>query len=156
MYKEADKQTWLKYWHAEQSFPQWFKSANDVWTMTEDEFIGFCEQCWKIYELDNTALIYVEKIGEHANIHCSILRDADVDVLVASLVDVRIELLKQFKMVFGFVVRQNKGLRRICEKMGMKQNGVKMLHGEFHGKVIEWLCYVIFPIENRRSLLSLT
>lgn len=154
MYKEVtDEATWLKYWDAEHQFPQWFIEANDVWIMTEESFLGFCRQCWKIYEVDGQALIYIEKIGDNAEIHVAVLRGADVKTISPSLIELRQEVLKAFEMLFGWIVRQNRGMQRIAEAIGMKFYGLRMYHGHFHGQVIEWHCYSmskadIFVIEN--------
>jgi RimJ/RimL family protein N-acetyltransferase len=149
----TDTATLLKYWDAEHQFPQWFVEANDVWIMTEELFLGFCQQCWKIYEVDGQALVYVEKIGDNAEIHVSVLRGIDVQTILPSLIELRNEVLKHCEMLFGWMVRQNKGMQRVAEAIGMKFYGLKMFHGAFHGRVIEWRCYSmlktdIFIIEN--------
>lgn len=151
MYREVtDKATWLKYWNEEHTFPQWFIEANDVWTADKDSFLTFCRNCWGIFEIDGQCLVYVEKTGE---IHVAVLREVDIDAVQTGLIALRNYLLNTFTMLFGWIVRQNKGMQRVAKIIGMNFYGIKMFHGVFHERVIEWHCYSmlktdVFAIEN--------
>lgn len=152
---------WLKYWDAEHQFPKWFVDAHNVWLISLEDYLDFCRQCWKVYEIAGCGLLFVEKVESGAEIHLSIVRGADIMELTKGFIEVRRELLDSFDMIFGWVLRQNRGLQRICQQLGMEFYGVKMLHGSSHGKVLEWRCYSMrrgdfFLSIDNRSLLSLT
>ena len=140
-HETKDKDTLLKYWKDDHEAPLWFREDNDTWHLTEDVFLGFCEQCWKIFEIDGHALLYVEKIGENANIHFSLLRGTPVPM--DDLQELKAYLLSEFNMVFGWITKHNRGLMKVCEQLGLNDYGVRMYHGENRGKVTEWRCYSV-------------
>lgn len=140
----------LKFREAEAQSPRWYKDACDVWNLDEDTFLGFCEQCYRIYELGD-AIIYCEKTSDTTvEIHFSILRGGKIDV--DDLKTLRDELLKEFDMVFGWVVNRNYAVKRICEKVGLRHYGVTMLHGSTHGKPIEWQAYSINKLQLNKNI----
>lgn len=149
----------LKYWEAEQQSPRWLRESNDVWRISQEDYLEFCGQCWKIYDLDD-AMLYVERFGDRAEIHINALPEVNIENLVQRLIDIRKELFRDVAVVFGWVLRQNKGVQRICRQLGMEFYGVTMLHGESHGRVLEWRCYSVDRSEfflniDRKNLLSL-
>lgn len=142
MYREVTiKDGLLKYWEAEQTAPLWFREDMEEKNLTKDIFLGFCEQCWKIFEMNGDSLLYVEKIGNNANIHFSLMRKAQVPM--DDLKVLKTLLLSQFDMVFGWVAKHNRGLRKVCEDLGLRDYGLRMYQGENRGRVTEWRCYSI-------------
>ena len=130
----------LKWWKIEQGSPRWFKDANSLWCEDEQGFIQFCASCYRIYDLGNI-IIYVQKDRELANVHIGATRSAAIDL--TQLVVIRNELLQEFAGIYGWLVKQNRGMKCIAEQIGMKHYGVKMLLGESHGKVLEWECFSV-------------
>ena len=129
-----------KYREAELLSPRWFKDACDTWHLTDEEFRGFCNNCYRFYEINDNALIYCEKTSpESVNIHLGILRGARIDI--GNLLIIRDDLFKEFEMIFGFVESHNRMVKRICEEVGLYFYGLTMLHGSSHGRPIEWHCY---------------
>ena len=134
-----NKKTLLKFWQAEQAFPRWFKASGQTWRNadTPELFLEWCADN-RVYAIKNEGLIYVENTGE---VNFSMFRGADVDEMVDSFIDLREELFKEFNTIFCWVLRQNRKLQQIVESVGLRFTGLKMLHGESHGKVLEWHCY---------------
>lgn len=126
----------LKYWRDEQTFPRWFRDGNSVWKITEADFLEFCHNCWRIYEIDGCALLYVERQGRNAEIHFSVLRGHKIDP--ESLIPIRLELLTEFDCVYGWVAAKNRGIKAVCNLLGMRFQGLRMFKGKSHGKVLEW------------------
>ena len=130
-----------KFWIEERdNMPQWFQDGSQAWGCSWEDFKGFYEQCERVYNLGDI-LVYVEKIGEYANLHISLLRGAKIDI--PTLLNIRDELLKDYKLLFAWVGKHNRGLKKIVEQCGLKYDGLQMFHGESHGRVLEWRCYSI-------------
>lgn len=142
MYERTNDECLFKrLWHDEATnTPRWMQDGNGVWGCTWDDFRGFCEQCERIYT-DGNSLLYVERIGNNANIHFSIIRGEKVDV--TDLIRVRNELLRDYEMIFGFCGTHNRGLKKILEACGLRENGFTMYHGFSHSKLLTWKCYSI-------------
>jgi hypothetical protein len=144
-----------RYWRAEQNAPKWFKDSNETWRQSESEFLSFCDKC-KVYEIGN-ALLIIEDFGERAEIHFCV--DGNLpDGLVNELKNIKAELLRQHSFIFGWVVRQNRGIKAIAAQLGLRFHGFKMHHGISHGKVLEWHCYSLhwsesFVVADRKNLL---
>ncbi len=146
----------LKYWQDEKEYPKWFRDANETWHQSDEEFLEFCNKC-RIYEFGGCAL-YVEPFGDRANLHFSVIRGSEVDT--SELFRIKTELLKEFKLIFGWILRQNRGVQKIAKELGMNYHGVQMFHGSSHGKVLEWWCFSLartesFIVPDVRNLLSL-
>ncbi len=133
--------TLLEYWREERTFPDWFKRSNDVWQQTEEEFLEFCHKCWDIFEIEGKCLVYVEDANNAANLHISFRRGLDIDEIMPDLLKLRTQILLQFPMIVGWVHSRNSGLKETVRKLGMEFRGVTMIHGESHGKVIEWQAF---------------
>jgi len=128
----------LKWWKIEQDSPKWFKDANSLWRENEQDFIAFCAQSHKIYDLGEV-IVYVQGLGDKAEIHFGAVPKAKVDI--SKLIDIRDELFTEFDMIFGWLLKQNRGMKAIAEQVGMKYQGVQMFHGESRGKVLIWHCH---------------
>lgn len=115
--------------------PRFLQDATDAWHCTEEDFLTFCRNCWKVFLVDE-ALVYVENSGE---IHFSILRGAPLP----DLVPLRTFLLKQLSVIWGWVHPRNRGLIRFLETLGFEYHGYNMIYGQSHGKVLEWHCYIL-------------
>lgn len=141
MYKEQkDENRLLEYWREERTYPKWWREADETWNQTEEEFLDFCHQCHKIYELDDVALLYLEKpTPKTVNIHFSLKRGCDAYHMVNDLVAIRNETFKTIELIFGWVHIRNKGLRKILEDCGFYWHGFSMFYGQT--KVSEWRCH---------------
>ena len=121
------------YWQVEQNAPRWFKDSSSVWEKKDE--LDFCEKCHSIYEVGNT-LVYIEDSGE---IHFSAKGEADVQ----SLIILKDDLLQEFDFLFGWILKQNRGMRKVAEQIGFEYDGLRMLKGSSNGRVLEWYCYKI-------------
>lgn len=130
-----------RFWREErENTPQWFADGSNAWQTSWEDFKGFCNQCWKVYDLGDV-LIYVERVGEAANIHISVMRGAEIEM--GRLEAIRDELFQTFPILFGWIGTHNRGLKRIAERLGFRLNGARMLYGQSHGKVLKWDCYSV-------------
>jgi len=150
MYRKiTDENILRKFWHEEhENMPQWYSDGTDCWHIDCDDFLSFCRRMWKIYLINDTALLYIENLGQTANIHFSLLRGADAVAMIPDFIEIRNKTFKHVEMIFGWAARRNKGLQKILEACGFKYYGFQMFHGESHGKILEWRCFSI----NRREL----
>lgn len=129
----------LTFWHDEQNAPRWLVDSLGSRAISEQEFLSFCENCWNIYDLGD-ALLYVEQRGEDVcEIHFSILRGSGIDM--EGLRNIKFELLQHFNKIFGWVHSRNKGLQQVCEALGLRFNGVKLLEGG--ERMITWKCLML-------------
>lgn len=152
----TDEDVFKKFWQNDaEKMPAYFQNGTHAFETCWDDFKGFCEQCDRIYLIDNVALLYVERRGQHANIHFSLVRGETIDI--ADLIKIRGELFKDFEMIFGWIGSKNRGLKQIIEQCGFHYDGFYMLKGQSHGKVLEWQCYSIRKHElfSRKSNESL-
>lgn len=130
----------LKWWQIEQNSPKWFKDANSLWGETWDDFNKFCQGCDRIYDLGDV-IIYVQKDQDSANIHIGAVRHARIDI--KALCIIRDKLLIEFQVVYGWVLRHNRGIAKLANAVGMTFNGVRMFRGESRGRLLEWRCHAM-------------
>lgn len=161
MYVETrDVEVFKGFWQDEKSnTPRFFNDASEVWTTTYNDFLAFCDRSWKVYLVGDNCLVYVEKDGKCANLHISFLRGTDAWGLMDDLVKLRNEILTEFELLYAWVGKHNRGLKKMVNALGMHHNGFCMYHGESHGKVLEWQNHSIsrrelFTSRNAQSLLN--
>lgn len=144
MYKlTTDTDLFKEFWQIEQDSPSWFKESVNVWGTTWDDYLGFCEQCWRVYNIDGKALLFVEKLGHMANIHISCVRNTKNADIAKELPKIRNEILEEVDTIFGWVHSRSRGLRQLIEGVGFRANGLEMYHGWSHGKLLRWDCFFI-------------
>jgi hypothetical protein len=151
----TDEPTLMRYFENDKTAPRWFKDANGIDGMSAEYYLGFCKNCWRIYEIDDVALLYCEEGKKAIGIHFSVMRGKSVPMHDLWLI--RNAVFQEFEMIFGWVARQNKGTQRMCVELGLEYRGMKMLNGSTHGKVIEWKCYSMTRqnvVLNCKNLLS--
>jgi len=137
----ANEERLLTFWRNEKASPRWLADSVGGRSISEEDFLAFCKNCWNIYDIGD-ALLYVEQRGEDVcEIHFSVMRGSNVSIRI--LENIKFELLQHFNKIFGWVITKNKGLQGICEKLGMKFNGVKMIDGSSHGRVLTWKCFML-------------
>ena len=160
MFQECNDQEVFKiFWRNEKDCtPRWFNDGSQTWHCSESDFLEFCANSWKVFCVDNTALVYVEKDGVCANVHLSILRGSDASDLLENLIKLRNELLKDFELLYAWVCTRDRGLKRLMDGLGFSWYGFTMIHGTTHGKVMEWKNYSIsrrelFLAKDTRKLL---
>lgn len=130
----------LKYYRAEQELPRWYRDSTRVKNASEEQFLEFCEKCTAIFEIDDTALIYCEDRGNSiCEVHFSMIRGTEVPITVMR--KARDIVLREYNSIFGWVLKRNRGLRRAMIELEFTPNGVEMIEGNSHGKVLQWDCY---------------
>lgn len=137
------------YWQVEQQSPRWFQESSGAWERKDE--LSFCAKCHSIYEIQGKALVYIEKVGHNAEIHFSIKEKIEISDLVA----LKFELLREFDVLFGWILRQNRGMRKVAEQIGFRYDGLRMFYGSSHGKVLEWYCYTVAKELVSKSFSSL-
>lgn len=136
-----DLDLFRKFYEDEKTLPKWFQESSNNWGVTWDDFKAFCDKCERIYQINRTTLIYVERIGGNGNLHFSQLRGYNIHT--ESLRTIRDALLTDYDMLFAWIGRHNRGLKSIVEQCGMTANSVEMRKGQSHGKVLVWQCYTV-------------
>jgi len=142
MFQEiCDESLLREYWQDEQTYPQWYRDANNAWTRTWEEHLDFCRSCWRIYANENS-LVYVESNGD---LHIAIRRSIKLDgerFNRRDLAMLRDELFKDFAFLHGWINSRNWGLKRLFSELGFRDTGFTMYKGFSHGKLLRWNCYV--------------
>lgn len=149
----TDEEVFKRFWRDEKdNAPRHIQDASDVWHTSWDEFRVFCENC-EVYLINNAALVYVEPTG---NIHFSLIRGSKID-FISDLIELRDELFKRFEILFGWAGTHSRGLKRILEAVGFEYEGFSMIHGESHGRSLEWHCYIVrkrYIAKDNKNLLQ--
>ncbi len=146
MYTETTDEGLLRRFYEDESknTPRWFAESLAVWNQTWEEYLEFSKSCWKVLHIDNRALLFVESVGNGANIHFSILRGQKVDdKMLNTFSQIRDGLLSQCQWVFGWANSRNYKLQRILEAVGFSHNGVTMVRGHSHGRALEWRLFLV-------------
>ena len=139
-YITTDTEIFKKFWENDSTaMPRWFQDGVKTWDTSLEDFLGFCDDCERVYVMDDVALLYVQKIGDSANIHFSLLRGEMPSQ--ETQIAVRDDIYKSYDRIFGWCGSRNRGLKKILEFVGLTFNGFKMWHGTSHDQVLEWHCY---------------
>lgn len=146
----TDIEVFKRFWEDERdNTPLWLSKGNGAWHCTWEDFLDFCQNCERIYLIDNIALLYVESVDGNANIHFSVIRGHKVEL--EDLLEIRDLLLKDYQMIFGWCGSKNFGLKKLLTACQLKWYGFTMMKGWHRGKPLEWLC---FSLQNDKKLLN--
>jgi len=127
------------FWEEEATnFPQWFMDSTNSKKVTWQEFKDFCAKMWRVYSVDDKALVYFERQGKQANVHFSLLRKAKINT--EDLINIRDEALCDINLIYAWVFVKNKGLARMLESIGFEWHGFTMMYGTSHNKPMEYRC----------------
>lgn len=138
-----DKQLFKTFWADERNTPRWCQDGSDTWYTTEQDFLDWCKACWKVYNINDIALVYAKRLDRTASVHFSFLRGNDVKTVIPDLMEIRDELLKDVNYLFGYVGTHNRALKRIVEVLGFRYDGFKMYEGFSHNRLLEWQCFTL-------------
>ena len=133
-------------WDAEQKAPQFFRDASAVWHKTFADFEAFWQRC-EIYGLSDDdrllSVIYIEHIGPFAiNVHISVVDKVPEVDLVRFFVSVKNKkAIEGITEITGWILKQNKGMRRTGEAAGFAFNGCRMIYGVSKNRPLVWLQY---------------
>ncbi len=128
MYREVnvdnDKDFLLQFWREEQASPRWFRESNQTDECTDESFFAFCDR-HRIFAINEVALLYTEEIEPNiVKIHFSILR-GNGNKVADDLKEIRDQLFEEgAKIIFGYVLRINRPLKRLCKELGLGFNGM--------------------------------
>ncbi len=139
----TDADTFRTFWQDELNTPQWCQDGSNTWYTDEQHFLDWCKACWKIYVINDIALVYARKIDRIASVHFSFLRGNDVKTVVPDLFEIRDTFLQDADMLFAYVGTHNRELRKIVENLGFTYQGFKMYEGFSHKRLLTWRCYTL-------------
>lgn len=144
MYYQIDDNDSLfkMFWQDERdNFPRFWTDATNSKKVSWQEFKDFCAKMWKVYCVDDKALVYFEKVGHHANVHFSLMRKAKIDP--TDLEKMRDEMLCETKLIFGWVVTRNRGLANMLKSLGFRHDArFDKSEGDSHGRPLQYHCYL--------------
>jgi len=154
-YATQNESLFKQFWIDEgTNFPRFWKDGANSENVTWEEFKAFCDGMWKVYSIDDVALVYVERTGEgRANMHFSLLRGEGIDT--KDLIALRDILAINFPLMYAWCGKKNRGLRRILEQIGFEWKGLEMHWKQSHGKVLDWLCYTFAEVSVANRTKSL-
>lgn len=154
MYREVDvendKESLLRFWVDEQCSPHWLKESNSTDDCTDESFLAFCGR-HRIFEINDVALLYTEEVEPNiVKIHFSVLR-GNGDKVLDDLKEIRDQLFFEgTKIIFGYVLKANRPLKRLCRELGLEFNG--LTHEKRQCFAIDRRS--VFAIPNAKNLLS--
>ena len=120
---EHDKDRLLQYWHDEQRAPRWYRESNEAEECNTESFLGFCSE-HTLYEINDSALLYFRKVSPTIGIiHFSVLRGHGRD-LCNDLKEIRGKLFDEVQIVYGWIFRPNRPLKKLCRELGLEFNGL--------------------------------
>ncbi len=136
----TDESLFKRIWRSERDdVPRFFSDGSNTKNTSWGDFKGFCANCDRVYALNDSGLLYVERIGYNANIHFSLIRGEKVEL--NDLISIRDEIFKDFDLIFCYVGVHNRPLKRIVESCGLRYEGFYFLYGWSHNRLLEWRCY---------------
>jgi hypothetical protein len=129
------------------TYPRWFREADSsAWGATDpDEHLESLRTKERadfglFVDGELQALVIAEFVGNgFVNSHILTKRGADpLDVAAAA----RCVMVNLFALgmreAWAWVARQNRGVRRIVESIGMTRDGIARIKGTAHGRPVEW------------------
>lgn len=135
-------------WQREQKAPQFFRDASAVWHKTFADFEAFWQKCeiYGLFETDDDRLlsvIYIEHIAPFAiNVHISVVDKLPEADLVRFFVSAKNKkAIEGITEITGWILKQNKGMRRTGEAAGFRPNGATMIYGVSKNRPLVWLQY---------------
>lgn len=142
MYCQTNDQELFKIFWLDESinFPVWWSDATNSKRVSWQEFKDFCARMWRVYSIDDKALVFFEKMGTQAVVHFSLLRGQTVDS--EPLIALRDEILVDCELIFGWCATKNRGLATILKDVGFVFDGLTMRQGI--SKVLEYKCYMYY------------
>lgn len=152
MYERCtDEEVFKRFWKNDATdTPKHFQASTRSFDTSWEDYLAFCLACERVYLLDDVALLYIERVGDNANIHFSLIRGERVDV--NDLLAIRNALFKDYQIIYGWCGNRNKGLRQMLEACGLKWRGFTMHNTYYRGRVMAWHCHSLSRQEF--SLLS--
>jgi len=162
MYREVtidnDKDFLLLFWKDEQRSVKWYRESNETDDCTDETFINFCNR-HRIFAINESALLYTQEVEPQIiMLHFSVLRRTKDD-LTEDLMQIRNQLFREgAKIIFGWVLKHNRGLKKICVDLGLRFNGTTSEMEREGKKPFIRECYVIsreslFTFKDSRCLL---
>ncbi len=134
-------------WDREQAGPQWWRDASRTWTPTFESFKQLWADCREIYGLFDDerllAVIYIAYLGPASiNVHISVIDKLPEADLVRFFVSVKNKkVIEGITEITGWILKQNKGMRRTGEAAGFAFNGCRMIYGVSKNRPLVWLQY---------------
>lgn len=132
-------------------FPKFMQDADKAWGRASvDEYLKMMKEDpqadFGVFEngkLVAEICIALIRPNEY-NSHLMMKRGANIDAVIIAAASV-IKGLKEKGMVAGYswVLKQNRGLQRILELIGMRRDGLRQIKGQSHNQPLEWLRYAI-------------
>lgn len=129
-------------WAWAENAPRWFTESQDK--ETEEDFLSTADEklFYGIFDKEMTALIRLTPYsGKVFEIDLFADRKTDLNVLTEAGLSVRDYLIDKgiAKGFFGWISRQNRGIRKLYASLGFTACGIKCYRGKTHGRPVEWL-----------------
>jgi hypothetical protein len=132
-------------WEIEQNHPNWYRTADALWTPDYESFLKFwlnCGEIWGLFDNDNLKVVvyfeYVTRI--EVNVHISVIGDISGDLILKYFRSLLRHKKSEGVQIFtGWVAKKNRGLIKIAEQTDFYQTGLKMKYGYYNSQVLEWV-----------------
>lgn len=134
--------------HWDDDAPPWFRTANTVFGANDEEaflsrdaiFIG-------VFDDELIAVIVLTMVAPHVfSADLLARRRADIAAIAAGAARVISDFLSMgMKLGFCWVAEKNLGVRKLCDTLNMRHEGLRMYKGVYRGRMICWTLYSIQP-----------
>jgi hypothetical protein len=133
--------------------PRWSRDADSTWGEISDE--GYLEMMKKdaqvdigIFEDDELrAMLTVAMVKKGVfNTHLLVKRGTKPETIAEGALAVKLLLIRDMgaKEIWAWLASVNRGAQRVVKAIGMSRNGISILKGHSHGRVLEWQQWVCY------------
>lgn len=143
-----EKTLFIEAWDWEESAPKWFRDASGVFGPSNwFEFIEWVNQPtaahFGVFEREELiaiiTLTLVSKLIVENHLMCK--RGADVELVTWAANEVKVQAFRELGLreAFSLIAAKNRPVISLMEAIGFYEDGIRILKGTSHGKVIEWV-----------------
>lgn len=133
--------------------PSWFRQMDSIFGPDDvDDFLKGAQDLANVYlgvfqpsgHIAHYPLVGVIILTLVSNnrytAHLCACRGARVEVLAQAAIQVKEDMFNLgMNEVFVFVAEKNRGVRKLCEIIGLQEDGITMYKGSYRGRVIKWI-----------------
>ncbi len=129
--------------------PAWFRDADQVFNRValnaEDQLADTSKWLIAVFDHELEAVVIVDRKGSgQFEGHLMARRNANAELIASAISCVLLDLLNcGLTEAYCWVAEKNRGVRNICNQIGLRPDGIVMWKGSYRGRVIKWLRHSI-------------
>lgn len=132
-------------------FPLWMRESDAAWGQTTVN--EYCNEMATTAQADFGVFDNGEFVGEiclascgngRYNSHLMFKRKSNVNCIIVAAMSIAKQLKEHGAVaIWSWPLKQNRGLHKVLEAIGMRRDGLEMFKGQSHGKPLCWVRYAI-------------